>query len=357
MCKLKNSLGFRFFAVINGLVPLILFQQVTNQVNKLAVLLHKCRFSQDCRNRLCVMSGNDNKRRLLSICRNVFKYPSPEANASTSPARGEVKNNILYKGYVVCQYASKLFETAESGVDKVVSSCEKNPSVHLRYMNFLRQRKTALDAPLHAVSSGRSMIEMLGVLAIIGVLSVGGIAGYSKAMRKFKINQTIEEVIDITTNIRTLYTNENNFANYTVIPETIYPLIVSDKYLKKGSVYHPFGGKIFLYRAWTTDADRSDNKRWSAFVIKLLNLYRQECIELATINWGMSDAGLVGLTVGVGGWNTDTAYPINCKIGQNNNGGNNNYACTPDLPLAPALASKWCNCGKENTCTVSLKYW
>ena len=26
--------------------------------------------------------------------------------------------------------------------------------------------------------SGRSMIEMLGVLAIIGVLSVGGIAGY-----------------------------------------------------------------------------------------------------------------------------------------------------------------------------------
>ncbi|MBS6473139.1 MAG: hypothetical protein KH347_02690 [Acetobacter sp.] len=30
--------------------------------------------------------------------------------------------------------------------------------------------------------SGRSMIEMLGVLAIIGVLSVGGIAGYSQAM-------------------------------------------------------------------------------------------------------------------------------------------------------------------------------
>ena len=40
---------------------------------------------------------------------------------------------------------------------------------------------------------GRSMIEMLGVLAIIGVLSVGGIAGYSKAMEKFKINKVIEE--------------------------------------------------------------------------------------------------------------------------------------------------------------------
>ena len=41
--------------------------------------------------------------------------------------------------------------------------------------------------------SGRSMIEMLGVLAIIGVLSVGSIAGYSKAMEKFKINKAIEE--------------------------------------------------------------------------------------------------------------------------------------------------------------------
>ncbi len=32
--------------------------------------------------------------------------------------------------------------------------------------------------------TGRSMVEMLGVLAIIGVLSVGAIAGYSKAMIK-----------------------------------------------------------------------------------------------------------------------------------------------------------------------------
>ena len=40
---------------------------------------------------------------------------------------------------------------------------------------------------------GRSMLEMLGVLAIIGVLSVGGIAGYSKAMEKWKMNKAIEE--------------------------------------------------------------------------------------------------------------------------------------------------------------------
>ena len=39
--------------------------------------------------------------------------------------------------------------------------------------------------------SGRSMVEMLGVLAIIGVLSVGGIAGYTTAMNKHRANQIL----------------------------------------------------------------------------------------------------------------------------------------------------------------------
>lgn len=41
------------------------------------------------------------------------------------------------------------------------------------------------------------MIEMLGVLAIIGVLSVGGIAGYSKAMLNYKLNKSVEAHRDI----------------------------------------------------------------------------------------------------------------------------------------------------------------
>ena len=42
--------------------------------------------------------------------------------------------------------------------------------------------------------SGRSMVEMLGVLAIIGVLSVGAITGYSKAMMKYKLNKQTEQI-------------------------------------------------------------------------------------------------------------------------------------------------------------------
>ena len=41
--------------------------------------------------------------------------------------------------------------------------------------------------------SGRSMVEMLGTLAIVGVLSVGAIGGYSYAMNKHRTNELIYE--------------------------------------------------------------------------------------------------------------------------------------------------------------------
>ena len=42
---------------------------------------------------------------------------------------------------------------------------------------------------------GRSMVEMLGTLAIIGVLFIGGIAGYSYGMDKYRANQTVNDVM------------------------------------------------------------------------------------------------------------------------------------------------------------------
>ena len=48
------------------------------------------------------------------------------------------------------------------------------------------------------------MIEMLGVLAIIAVLTVGGIAGYSKAMKKYQANKVVGEIIQVLANLKEL---------------------------------------------------------------------------------------------------------------------------------------------------------
>ena len=49
--------------------------------------------------------------------------------------------------------------------------------------------------------SGRSMIEMLGVLAIIGVLSIAALSGFSYAMNRHKANETIHDVMLRATNV------------------------------------------------------------------------------------------------------------------------------------------------------------
>ena len=75
-----------------------------------------------------------------------------------------------------------------------------------------------------ANSFGRSMIEMLGVLAIVAVLSVGGIAGYSKAMEKFKVNKLLKEytelirgLIEYSDNIKKLPTTyETRITDYAI---------------------------------------------------------------------------------------------------------------------------------------------
>ena len=58
--------------------------------------------------------------------------------------------------------------------------------------------------------SGRSMVEMLGVLAIIGVLSVGAISGYSKAMIKYKLNKHAEQMNIL---INAVSRNAHSFVN------------------------------------------------------------------------------------------------------------------------------------------------
>ena len=73
---------------------------------------------------------------------------------------------------------------------------------------------------------GRSMVEILGVLVIIGVLSVGGIMGYSYGMDKYRANETIHE---INMRLLTLQTqserdmdlNLNEFADTTLQGYTV----------------------------------------------------------------------------------------------------------------------------------------
>ena len=72
------------------------------------------------------------------------------------------------------------------------------------------RKKVTSRSQLYADPKGRSMVEMLGVLAIVGVLSVGAIAGYSKAMMKYRLNKYSEQMNTV---INTVARNAHSFDN------------------------------------------------------------------------------------------------------------------------------------------------
>ncbi len=142
--------------------------------------------------------------------------------------------------------------------------------------------------------SGRSMVEMLGVLAIIGVLSVGGIAGYSKAMAKFKLTKAMDQVSTTVTNIRTLYSGQPNYdgLNTTVAIQmgAIGAEMLNGVAPASATVaYNAFNGAVTIANA---DSGRT-------FTVKFDGLGKEACVALATADWGSgSGSGLVSVTTG-----------------------------------------------------------
>ena len=99
------------------------------------------------------------------------------------------------------------------------NGADAKPCLSDVYKSGTRARRRQADVPL----CGRSMVEMLGVLAIIGVLSVGAISGYSKAMMKYKLNKQTEQISTILNNFL-LYVHEFKYDNYTVMTDVLTKL-------------------------------------------------------------------------------------------------------------------------------------
>ena len=197
--------------------------------------------------------------------------------------------------------------------------------------------------------SGRSMIEMLGVLAIIGVLSVGGIAGYSKAMNKFKTNKVADNVAMIVTNIRTLYAQQQNYNglnNKTAVEMGVVPdeLITATPTKDDDGLQNAFLGSVVIGAGTVTGMDAgSDSGTNRGFFVIMNGLPKEACVTLATNDWGSGySSGLVGIVASGAEQTADSAgvQSITCSGGSvtassasNNIGGNGTALASANMEL------------------------
>lgn len=211
---------------------------------------------------------------------------------------------------------------------------------------------------------GRSMIEMLGVLAIIGVLSVGGIAGYSKAMMKFKINKTIQQVAQVATTVRTLYAQQKDFKGLftsrdamssslddIILPDSIQKVsgsTTSDQYVNE------FGGGFYVSVRCTWNGSDSDCDN---FYIDLTSLPTEACIALGSTDWGSAgSSGIIGVSVGYFYSNAVDWIYQGCKGGDKYQNGYSYYACADALPISPAKIAEACKYSDESSGNVTIVF-
>ena len=158
--------------------------------------------------------------------------------------------------------------------------------------------------------SGRSMVEMLGVLAIIGVLSIGGISGYSKAMAKYRVNKTLDQISMLVMNIRSLFSASVDYSGLEdktaiqmgIIPRDMLPSGTTETTAE--SIINAYQGSVFL----SVGDEGGDNR---SFSVEYTGLPREACVAIATADWGsQAGSGLIRIHVGPGtDKRTETTFP------------------------------------------------
>lgn len=159
-----------------------------------------------------------------------------------------------------------------------------------------------------ATQCGRSMVEMLGVLAIIGVLSVGGIAGYSKAMNKYKINKTTDQISMLVANIRTSFYSQGGYNGLDNLQAVKLGIVPNDMYktttcnTSSCELSNAFGGKVAIYAARDIDMGNPENMSSNenqSFGIVYSGLPAEACVNIATGDWGSGQSsGLLAIAAG-----------------------------------------------------------
>lgn len=227
--------------------------------------------------------------------------------------------------------------------------------------------------------SGRSTLEILSILAIAILLTIGAFAGYSKAVVRYKANKVINQVATLSDNIRRQFSQEISYeklSNQTLIEQhSILPNDVTYD-TQTQHIYNPFKGLILVTSGqigYGVSGIKNDKK---AFLIKYTGLPHEACATIAAYDWNAEpSSGLIGLRVN--GKNTQTDNQSETLTDITGTDGlefqENSIACTgvaataglvtacvggiTGIPLPINQANMACNCDSDNKCSITWKYY
>lgn len=143
---------------------------------------------------------------------------------------------------------------------------------------------------------GRSMIEMLGVLSIIGVLSVGGFSMVKKMQNSYDTNKIMEEISAFTRKARSVIREYESGGSLT-----LNEYINAGKAVPEGITLNAdkkFAGTAGII--YTFDLNPSEtNIKNALFKMTMTGVPEEICMQVATADWGsVATSGFKGMKIG-----------------------------------------------------------
>lgn len=208
---------------------------------------------------------------------------------------------------------------------------------------------------MHSNENGRSMLEMFGVLVIMGVLSAGGMLGFSKMQNQARVNDTVMQIKSMATKLSAFGSKSGTYdglSNATLSKLNIDPSVDFE---------NPFGGTIEIKPSKLSSSGGTTDKR--AFLIVYKGLPQEACIKLAGVDWiGSGNTNLLGVTVAANATLLDGQAIDNIYHSCNGANVSGQYAvgcvgsASNPVPIDLNVATGACNCSASE-CAIALKYY
>lgn len=137
------------------------------------------------------------------------------------------------------------------------------------------------------MQSGRSMIEMLGVLAIVGILTVGGFSLVSKMTTSNQTNSVMDEISGLASRVKHVARDLDSIDVASVCKAKAYP----DTLECDGCSCSSFGGSADV------EYSVAGASYPALFTLTVSNLSDEMCMTLFTSNWGSENTtGFMGIS-------------------------------------------------------------
>lgn len=198
------------------------------------------------------------------------------------------------------------------------------------------------------------MLEMMGVLMIMGVISAGGALGFTKMMSQHKINQSIQQINIISAKLSAVGSQAGSYAglsNSSAIKYNAVPALVNGSEIK-----NPFGGQIVIEPSYLLQ-DKSDLQ---AYTITYTDLPPDACIAIAAHDWsGKQNSALLGLgTSGSSSFKSSIIESIYQGCSNKEAANQHSTVCLNGATsvMGMDMAARGCDC-RSDDCIIVFKFF